>query len=90
MLAIRLENSLDMPYLQTWRCVKLENYRRVHLTTMLSKMIEKMVGAHLVPYPQRTAFGANQWAFTLKLISRDFIAMLTLSFILTACAGDRF
>ena len=36
------------------------NYRGVHLTTILSKTAEKMVGAHLVPYLQRKAFGENQ------------------------------
>ena len=65
------------------------NYRGVHLTTILSKTAEKMVGAHLVPYLQRKAFGENQWAFTPKLSSRDLVSMLMLSFILAVCTGKK-
>ena len=64
-----------------------ENYRGVHLMTILSKVAEKMVGSHLVPYLQRTTFGENQWAFTPKLSSRDLVTMLMLSFILAMCMG---
>ena len=61
----------------------------MHLTTILSKRIGKMVGAHLVPYLQRKAFAENQWAFTPKLSSTDLVAMLMLPFILAVCTGKK-
>ena len=55
------------------------NYRGVHLTTVLSKVAEKLIGLHLVPLLRRTAFGNNQWAFTPGLGSRDLVTMLMMS-----------
>ena len=63
------------------------NYRGVHLTTVLSKVAEKLIGMHFVPFLQRTAFGPNQWAFTPRLSCRDLVAMLMMSFILAVCLG---
>ena len=61
------------------------NYRGVHLTTILSKVAEKMIGIHLTPMLQRSAFGNNQWAFTSGLSARDLITMLMMSWILAVC-----
>jgi hypothetical protein len=83
------KTHLICPIFKRGAAFKPENYRGVHLTTILSKIAEKMVGAHLVPYLQRKAFGDNQWAFTPKLSSRDLVAMLMLSFILAVCTGKK-
>ena len=55
------------------------NYRGVHLTTILSKVAEKIIGLPLVPFLRRTAFGKNQWAFTADIGSRDLVTMLMMS-----------
>jgi len=65
------------------------NYRGIHLTTVLSKVAEKMIGMHFVPFLQRKAFGPNQWAFTPRLGARDLVAMLMMSFILAVCLGKK-
>ena len=65
------------------------NYRGVHLTTILSKQAEKMVGLHLVPHLRRYAFGTNQWAFSTGLSARDLVTMLVLSWILAVCTGQK-
>ena len=65
------------------------NYRGVHLTTVLSKVAERLLGIHLVPYLRRTAFGENQWAFTAGLSSRDLVTMLMMSWILAICSGKK-
>jgi len=65
------------------------NYRGVHLTAILSKIAERLVGFHLVPFLQRSAFGSNQWAFTTGLGARDLITMLMLSWILEVCLGRK-
>ena len=65
------------------------NYRDVHLTTVLSKVAERLLGIHLVPYLRRTAFGQNQWAFTAGLSTRDLVTMLMMSWILAICSGKK-
>ena len=83
------KQHLICPIFKRGAAFKPENYRGVHLTTILSKVAEKMVGSHLVPYLQKKAFGENQWAFTPKLSSRDLVTMLMLSFILAVCMGNK-
>jgi hypothetical protein len=83
------KQHLICPIFKRGAAFKPENYRGVHLTTILSKVAEKMVGSHLVPYLQKKAFGENQWAFTPRLSSRDLVTMLMLSFILAVCMGNK-
>ena len=65
------------------------NYRDVHLTTILSKIAEKMISINLMPFLQHRASGENQWAFTPKLSARDLVTTLVLSWILAVCAGKK-
>ena len=65
------------------------NYRGVHLTTILSKIAEKMIALQLVPYLRRHAFRENQWAFSTGLSARDLVTMLVLSWILAICTGNK-
>ena len=65
------------------------NYRGVHLTTILSKNAEKIVGAHLVPFLQKKAFGKNHWVFSPGLSSKDLVTMLMMSFILAVCTNQK-
>ena len=83
------KRHLICPIFKRGAAFKPENYRGVHLTTILSKIAEKMVGAHLVPYLQRAAYGDSHWAFTTGLSSKDLVAMLMLSFILAICTGKK-
>ena len=48
-----------------------------------------MIGAHLVPFLQKKAFGKNQWAFTPRLSSKDLVSMLMMSFILAVCTNQK-
>jgi len=65
------------------------NYRGVHLTTILSKVAERLIGEHLVPLLRRTAFGDSQWAFTCGLSSRDLVTMLMMKWILAVCTQQK-
>ena len=47
------------------------NYRGVHLTSILSKLAEKVIGARLTPFLRMNAFGKNQWAFSSGLGARS-------------------
>ena len=83
------KRHLICPIFKRGAAFKPDNYRGIHLTTILSKIAEKMVGAHLVPYLQRKASGNIQWAFTPGFSSRDLVAMLMMSFILAICTGKK-
>ena len=65
------------------------NYRGVHLTTILSKVAEKIVGAHLVLFLQKKTFGKNQWAFSPGLSFKNLMTMLMMSFILAVCTNQK-
>ena len=53
------------------------NYRGVHLTNILSKVAERVIGSLLGPYfDQADAFGVDQWAFRPKRSCRDLVALL--------------
>ena len=65
------------------------NYRGVHLTSILSKVAERMVAIHLVPMLQRKAFGENQWAFRTGLSARDLVTMLMMSWIHAICTDKK-
>ena len=65
------------------------NYRGVHLTTILSKIAEKMIALHLVPFLQKRAYGENQWAFSTGLSARDMVTMLIMTWILAVCTGKK-
>ena len=65
------------------------NYRGVHLTPVLSKVAEKVIGANLITFLQRTAFGKSQWAFTPGLGSRDLVTKLVMECILSICSDKK-
>ena len=53
------------------------NYRGIHLTAQLSKVVERMIKRLFEPYLERTiGFGPNQFAYRAKRGARDAIALL--------------
>ena len=59
-----------------------KNYRGIHLTAQLSKVVERLVKRLLEPYLERTVgFGPNQFAYRAKRGARDAIALLTIEWI---------
>ena len=65
------------------------NYRGVHLTSVLSKVAEKVIGHRLVPFLQRNAFGDNQWGFSTGLGAKDLVTMLIMFWILAICSWQK-
>ena len=65
------------------------NYRGVHLTSILSKIAERVIGSRLVPFLQNNAFGDDQWAFRTGLGCKDLVTMLVMSWILAICSGQK-
>jgi len=59
------------------------NYRGVHLTTLLSKVAERIINSLMTPFLQKTgAFGTPQFAFQKGLSANDLIAYLVCYWIL--------
>ena len=80
---------LVIPIYKKGSAYKASNYRGVHLTTILSKVAERLIGHRLVEFLQKNAFGNNQWAFSKGLGSKDLVVMLLMSWILTICSGKK-
>ena len=65
------------------------NYRGVHLTSILSKVAQRVIAAPLVRYLQINAFDVNQWAFTKNRNARDLATLCVSSWILGICTGKK-
>jgi hypothetical protein len=65
------------------------NYRGVHLTSILSKVAEKVIGKRLISFLQSGKFGDAQWAFSPGLSSRDLVTALVMSWILSIGSGSK-
>ena len=53
------------------------HYRGVHLTDIISKLVERCVAHVVTPYFDRVgAFGIDQWAFRKKRSCRDLVTLL--------------
>ena len=58
------------------------NYRGMHLTAQLFKVVERMVKQIVEPFLEKTlAFGLNQFAYRAKRGARDALALLTVEWI---------
>ena len=61
-----------------------KNYRGVHLTPQISKVVERMIAGLLKPFIVKLdLFGINQFAYAEGRGARDAIAFMTLSWIQT-------
>ena len=68
-----------VPIFKRGSAFKANDYRRVHLTFVLSKFAKKIVALQLTSFLQRKVFGAIQWAFSTGLSARDLITMSIMS-----------
>ena len=58
------------------------NYRGVHLTAQISKVIERIIKGMLDPYLERTlSYGENQFAYRQHRGARDVLALLMLEWM---------
>ena len=59
------------------------NYRGIHLTSQLSKAMERMIRSLFMPYLLKTvAYGPNQFAYTPEVGARDALAFMVLKWII--------
>ena len=63
-------------------------YRGIHLTCIISKVVERILGYSLnTLFDRNNAFGHNQWAFRPKRSHTDLIALLVNSWLLALEQG---
>ena len=59
-----------------------ENYRGIHLSSQLSKVMERLFSKLLLPFLEKTAaYGKNQFAYCKKRGCRDALALNTLNWL---------
>jgi hypothetical protein len=67
-----------------------KNYRGIHLTAQLSKVVERIFKELYVPYLSSTvSFGPNQFAYTKGRGARDAVAQLVLTWIAALARGNK-
>ena len=61
----------------------------VHLTSILSKTVERVIGQPLVAFLEARGFGDAQWAFRKKSSARDLVTIYAAKWVLLICRGFR-
>jgi hypothetical protein len=64
-------------------------YRGVHLTSILSKTVERVIGLPLTAFLEKRGFGDAQWAFRKKSSARDMITIYVAKWVLAICSGKK-
>ena len=63
-----------------------KNYRGVHLTCVIAKIVERIIGKPLIQHLQLYIFGENRWAFTTKKrTARDLVYLCVRTWIFAIC-----
>ena len=66
------------------------NYRGVHLTSILSKVCERVIARTLVKFLDSTdAYGSRQWAYRPRRSARDFVTLLVCTWLLAFRLGRK-
>ena len=60
-------------------------YRGVHLSCILSKVVERVVGSPLIAFLQARGYGDAQWAFRKLASARDLVTVSVARWVLSIC-----
>jgi hypothetical protein len=60
-------------------------YRGVHLSCIMSKVVERVVGNPLITFLQKKGFGDAQWAFRKNSSARDLVTISVARWVLQIC-----
>ena len=64
-------------------------YRGIHLTNILSKTVERVIGQPLVAFLEARGYGNSQWAFRKKSSARDLVTILAAKWVILICRGKK-
>jgi len=62
-----------------------EKYRGIHLSSILSKTVERVVGNPLITFLQNHVYGDEQWAFRKNCEARDVVTLSLAMWVLQIC-----
>ena len=65
------------------------NYRGVHLTPVMSKVVERVIGNPLIAFLDQHGFGNSQWAYRKRSSARDLVLLCVSQWILAICNGKK-
>ena len=83
------QDHLLVPIFKRSSVYKASNYRGVHLTSSLSKVVEHVIGNPLIAFLQQHGFGDSQWAFRKQCSSRDLALICMSTWIKAICSGKK-
>ena len=79
-----------VPLFKKLNVYNARNYRGVHLTSQLSKVVERLLKTLYAPHVAATlSFGPNQFAYTKGRGARDVLALVTLIWIRALARGEK-
>ena len=61
----------------------------MHITSILSKTVERVIGEPLVRFLEAKGYGNEQWAFRKKSSARDLVTLYVAKWALLICQGRR-
>ena len=65
------------------------HYRGVHITSILSKVAERIIGGPLLRFFETAnCYGKHQWAYRKHRSSSDLITLLVCSWLFSFCSGN--
>ena len=64
-------------------------YRGIHITSILSKTVERIIGSPLIAYLEQYGYGKAQWAFRKKCGAKDLVTLCMAKWILLICKGHK-
>jgi len=83
------QEHLLIPIFKRSSVYMAKNYRGVHLTPCISKVVEHVIGNPLIAFLQRHGFGDKQWAFRKQCSSCVLALICMSSWIKAICSGQK-
>jgi len=64
-------------------------YRGIHISNILSKTVERVIGNPLITFLQQYGYGSSQWAYRKQASSRDMVTIYVAQWVLLICRGRK-
>ena len=77
------------PLLKKGSAFEPGQYRGIHLTTILSKTVERVIGSPLINFLAIQCYGQSQWAFRARTGARDLVTITVAKWVLEVCRGRK-
>jgi hypothetical protein len=78
-----------VPLFKKGSVYKPGQYRGIHLTSIMSKTVERVIGEPLTRFLQQQRYGDAQWAFRKMSSARDLVTVYVAQWVLLICQGRK-